>query len=301
MINLSYCCINLTLQKTHGLTTNRTMRKDTFQKRGMDWCSTLALQNTSDLYKILEWNVQNNIRAFRITSNLFPWASEYSLKNLKDWKEISKNLKNCGALAQKYNLRLSAHPGEFVKLASLREEVVKNSIKDLEIHSEIFDVMGLEASHWNPLNIHVGMKYSEETSDRFVKAFDRLSTNLQKRLVVENDDKESSYSIYKLYEDIYKKINTPITFDYFHHNFHTDDLSIEEAFIIAYSTWKDITPLFHYSESKALHESISVNPRAHSDYVTNLPDDFGLDIYLDLEAKQKELALLQLREKELIC
>lgn len=296
MINLSYCCINLTLQKKFGYTTNRTMRKATFEEKGVPYASSLAKQNVYDLLKILEWNVANNIKGFRITSNLFPWASEYSLVDLPDWEEISRTLKSCGDLAKERNLRLSAHPGEFVKLASTKENVVLSSIKDLEIHSEIFDVMGLEASHWNPLNIHVGMKYSEETSKRFVEAFSRLSENLQKRLVVENDDKGSSYSVLKLYQDIYQEINTPITFDYFHHDFHDDGWSTEEAFLLAYSTW-GTTPLFHYSESKALHEGINVNPRAHSDYLRILPEDFGFDIYLDLEAKQKELALLLLENK----
>lgn len=295
MINLSYCCINLTLQKKFGYTTNRTMRKSTFEQKGIAWASELAKQNVSDLKKILEWNVQNNIKGFRVTSNLFPWASEYDLHSLPDWKQISKDLKECGEIAKSSNMRLSAHPGEFVKLASTKEAVVLSSIKDLEIHSQIFDEMNLEASHWNPLNIHVGMKYSEETSKRFVEAYKRLSPNLQKRLVVENDDKDSSYSVLKLYQDIYQEINTPITFDYFHHEFHQDGWSTEEAFHLAYSTW-DVTPLFHYSESKAIHEGINVNPRAHSDYVRFYPDDFGLDIYLDLEAKQKELALIHLTE-----
>lgn len=295
MIYLSYCCINLTLQKEFGYTTNRGMRKATFQEKGISYASLLAKQNVQDLKRIITWNAQNKIPGFRITSNLFPWASEYYLEDLPDWEIISQDLRECGELAKNNNIRLSAHPGEFVKLASTKESVVLASIKDLEIHSKIFDVMALEASHWNPLNIHVGMKYSQETSERFCDSFTRLSPNLQKRLVVENDDKESSYSVLDLYGDIYQNIKTPITFDYFHHSFNERDLTEEEAFTIAYSTW-DVTPLFHYSESKAIHENININPRAHSDYIKKYPQDYNLDIYLDVEAKQKELSLKSIGE-----
>jgi UV DNA damage repair endonuclease len=50
--------------------------------------------------------------------------------------------------------------------------------------------------------------------------------------------------------------------------------------------------LFHYSESKNLNENVTGNPRAHADYVFNKINDFGLTIDIDLEAKAKELAVL---------
>ena len=71
-------------------------------------------------------------------------------------------------------------------------------------------------------------------------------------------------------------------------------LTEEEALIKAVSTWpKDIKPIVHYSESKALHENdTKQKPQAHSDYINSLPNTYGLDVDIMVEAKAKELAIL---------
>ena len=296
MIYPGYCCINLTLQKSLNITTNRTMRQDTFLAKGISYASDLALENVSDLLRIIDWNGQNKIKNFRMSSEMFPWASEYKLEDLPKWSKIKNILLETGSLAKEYDMRLSFHPGPFVKLASLKETVVINSIKELEIHDSIMNHMNLEASDFYPINIHVGMSYSKEVSGRFCSAYLRLSDSMQKRLVVENDDKPAAYSTSNLFLDIHSKIGIPVTFDFFHHSLHTGgEVTEEEAFSLARSTWKSI-PLFHYSESKALHENINCNGTAHSDYINNLPEDYGEDIYLDIEAKAKELALNKILE-----
>ena len=142
------------------------MRKDTFLTKGIDYASDLIVQNVSDLLRIVDWNGQNKIKNFRMSSEMFPWASEYVFEDLPDWSKIKSILQDIGSLAKYYDMRLSFHPGPFVKLGSMKENVVLNSIKDLEIHNSIMNHMGLEASEFYPINIHVGMSYSEETSDR---------------------------------------------------------------------------------------------------------------------------------------
>jgi UV DNA damage endonuclease len=71
-------------------------------------------------------------------------------------------------------------------------------------------------------------------------------------------------------------------------------LSEDEALELAVSTWPTgITPVVHYSESKALHENDSkVKPQAHSDYIKELPNTYGFDVDIMVEAKAKELAIL---------
>ena len=292
---VGYCCINLTLQKTRKITTNRGMIQRTFLERGVKYASELALQNAKDLVEIIKWNAQNGVKVFRLSSDLFPWNSKYKLVDLPNYDKISQYLLAAGAMAYNTGQRITAHPDHFVKLGSLKPDVVDNAIHDLEHHSEVFDLMGLEASHYNCLNIHVGMNYDNDTIDRWVRAFDRLSDNCKKRLVVENDDKENAFSIKQLHREITSRTGVPLTFDYFHHTFHTDGMSSTDAAHLAASTW-DTKPLFHYSESKNLNESVSGNPRAHADYVFRSIDDYGLDIDIDLEAKAKELALLKYRE-----
>ena len=78
MQNLGYACINMGLSeqpKTRRVTTNRTMIKRTFQQRGISYASELALQNSRDLLKIIKWNYSNDINFFRMSSAMFPWAT----------------------------------------------------------------------------------------------------------------------------------------------------------------------------------------------------------------------------------
>jgi UV DNA damage endonuclease len=210
-INVGYCCINNTLN-AQGITTGRTMRKATFEAKGLVYASQLALANAKDLVTILRWNADNNIRVFRMGSGIFPWGSEYGLTDLPDYHQIADELRLAGDIAKNTGQRITAHPDHFVKLASANPAVVDNSIKDLELHSKVFDLMGLSATHYNAINIHVGMNFSETTAQRWIDNFRRLSPRLQARMVVENDDKESAFSIKQLHTYIHSKLGIPLTF-----------------------------------------------------------------------------------------
>lgn len=296
---VGYCCINQTLGK-QGITTGRTMRKATFDEKGIAYASQLALQNVQDLIKILEWNARHKIAVFRMSSNLFPWNSEYQLHELPDFPRIKSLLSHAGCIADESGQRITAHPDHFVKLGSKDDLVAVNAIHDLNHHNEIFDLMGFPATHFNCLNIHVGQNYAVDVIDRFCTRFAHLHENTQKRLVVENDDKPNGFSVVQLFRTIYPRIKTPITFDYFHHTFHDSGFSSQDAAELAASTWGSVTPLFHYSESKALNEQVSCNPRAHADYVFSRIDDYGMTLHIDLEAKAKELALFSYHALSLV-
>lgn len=292
---VGYCCINLTLGK-QKVTTGRTLRQASFrQDTNLKRTSLLTLQNAQDLVKILKWNVQNDVRVFRIGSNIFPWFEEYHETDLPDYPDILLALREAGEIIMASGMRVSFHPDHFVKLASSKPEVVSRSIKNLHHHNLLFHTMGIPVNHYYPLNIHVGMNYSEDIVEKFCTQFENLNTETQQRLVVENDDKANSFSVKQLYDNIYSRIKTPITFDYFHHTFHPDGLTSQQAAELAASTW-DTTPLFHYSESKNLNEQVEGNPRAHSDYAFVKIDDYGLNIDVDLETKAKELAYFKYLE-----
>lgn len=296
-MEIGYACINMSLK---GVTTNRSMIKRTFDSKGIEYCSKLALENTRDLLKILVWNKNNNISFFRMSSDIFPWSSHYNLKDLPNFEQIKLNLKRVGDYAIKNNIRLTAHPGPFNVLCSPTESVVKNTIKDLETHAEIFDLIGLSKTPYNKLNIHCNGVYGNKhlSMDRFCDNFQRLSESVKSRLTIENDDKESMYSVKDLMY-IHSKIGIPIVFDYHHHLFCTGGLSEKEALKLAISTWpSDITPIVHYSESKAIHESNeSIKKQAHSDYIHQLPNTYGLEVDIMIECKAKDLALLDIRKK----
>ena len=295
-MNLGYACINMSLSKEKPkVTTNRSMIKRTFISKGIDYASELSILNVRDLIKIIQWNEDNGIKFFRMSSDIFPWASEYKLSDLPHYIRIKHLLNGLGHLVKKYRHRITFHPGPFNVLVSPNDNVVENTIKDLSNHGEIFDLIGLSRTPYNKINIHCNGVYGDKISamDRFCKNFERLPESVQTRLTVENDDKESMYSVKDLMY-IHERIGIPIVFDYHHHKFNTGGLTEEEALKLAASTWGDIKPVVHYSESKSLHENNdTIKPQAHSDYISEHINTYGVDVDVMLEAKKKELALIK--------
>ena len=264
--NLGYACINseLSAQKPK-VSTNRTMRKKTFQEKGLDYTSELILQNVTDLLAILQWNAKHDIHFFRISSEIFPWASEYKLEELKDFDAIEEALYEAGLFASENNIRLTCHPGPFNKLCSPNEQVVLNTIKDLEINGRMMDLLCQPRSPWAKINIHVGAAYNDKPTAlaTFCENFDRLSDAVKTRLTVENDDKESLYSTQELYDGVFKQIGIPIVHDYHHHTMCTGGLSQQDAVELALTTWGTIVPVVHYSQSRAVeHDDPKIRPQA---------------------------------------
>ena len=295
-MKLGYACINSTLQAAGGITTNRGMRQKTFNEKGLDYVSELALQNVKDLENIVRWNWEMGIRLFRMSSDIFPWMTFYEFKELPDYPMIDTYLKNIGALAKQYGQRLTFHPSHFNALGSPNPTVVEKAVKELNKHGEIMDIMGLSATVYNKINIHVGGAYGdkEATLKRWINNYYLLDPNTQMRLTIENDDKANMYSVKELYKGISEQCGVPIVFDYYHHKFCTGDLSERDALNLAISTWpKDITPCCHYSESRREeHLDESIRAQAHSDLIEATICRYGNEVDVVVEAKHKELAVL---------
>ena len=301
--NLGYACINKGFSerpKKQRITTNRSMIKRTFKEKGLPYASELALLNCKDLLTIMKWNKKNNINFFRMSSDLIPWASDYELTQLPDYEAIAEALYEVGLYAAENNIRITTHPGPFNKLTSPKENVVLNTIRDLEIHGEIFDLMCLPRSPYAKINIHVGAAYDDKPMavGNFCKNFQRLSPAVQTRLTVENDDKPSLYTTKELYDDIFKRINIPVVFDYHHHDLHSGGIEEREALDMALATWPvDIRPVVHYSESRSdEYGDPKIKPQAHSDSYIRPVNTYGLPMDIMLEAKHKEQALFKMRQ-----
>ncbi len=273
------------------------MIKKTFGERGIVYASELALQNVKDLLEIIKWNHENGINLFRMSSDIFPWMSEYELSDLPDYEEIAFVLDQCGKHAKKYEQRLTFHPGPFDVLASTTPSVVTKSILDLNKHGEIMDLVGLPRTPYAPINIHVNTTQGGKdlAMERFCAAFELLDDSVKTRLVVENDDKESQFTTEDLYDGIYNKIGIPVTFDYHHHWCHPGSLTQEQALKLASKTWPtNITQLVHYSSCQMIHEnSEQTNKRAHADYIYEHIETYDMVLDIELEVKAKELALIK--------
>ena len=303
MSNLGYACINTvlnTLPKSRRVTTNRSMVKRTFKERGLPYASELALQNCKDLLTVLKWNHANGIHFFRLSSDLFPWSSEYNISDLPDYDDICLALQEAGDFVHDNGHRITTHPGPFNVLGSPKEDVVTKTIKELNTHSEIFDMMGLPDSPYAKINIHVGGTYGGDfagTAERWCRNFFKLSVNCQNRLTVENDDKASMWSTRHLYDYIHKVIHIPIVFDYHHHKFCTGGQTEQEALELAMSTWHGVTPVVHYSQDRSVeHNDPKIRPQAHSDSYWTAIETYGHDVDVMLECKHKEQGLFKMRQ-----
>lgn len=297
-----YCCINLSLSESREkITTNRGMVKKTFLERGLEYASELALKNVIDLRQILEWNDDNDIKMYRMSSDIFPWCSEYEISDLPDYKQISDILKSCGDFAKRVDQRITFHPSPYGVLASNNPSVVEKAIKELNQHGEIFDMMGLDQTHFYPINIHVNTTQpsKEEAAGRFCLNFQRLSDSVKKRLVVEVDDKKSQYTAVDLFHMIHKPLGIPITFDYLHNQCNPSMYSEEEALALCLSTWPDGIPaITHYSDSKKIYEDSTAKEVAHTDWIWGKVETYGLNFDIEFEVKMKDKALLKFLEKK---
>ena len=307
-MNIGYACQNMELSglgKGKRVTMNRSCIRRTFDEKGVDYISEITLKNAYDLQRLLEWNEQNGIKFFRLSSDICPWASEFDMESMRDIKEIKRVLARAGAYAQAHSHRLTSHPGQFNVLCSPNPNVVERSITDLTIHGTIFDWMNLPRSPYAKINIHLGGAYGDKESSmkRFCEAFQRLPDRVKTRLTVENDDKASMYSVKDVYHGVYEQIGIPIVFDYHHHRFCTGDLTEQAALELAISTWPDdVVPVVHYSESRSIEqEDPKLKPQAHSDYVYDYIDTYGNKVDVMVEAKAKELAVKKYKELHYAC
>lgn len=296
---LGYCCINTALRKKNVFT-SRTCRLKTIVERGIVHSYHLARQNLIDLPKIFQCNYEHNIFLFRMSSDMFPFATHKDYIEEYDMKQFDELLKMVGESAKKFKQTITFHPSQFTLLSSARPEVTHNSVIELDFHAMLLDRM--DAGPDSIIVIHGGSKAGgkEKCLQRLCENFQLLSHSAQKRLVLENC--ETAYSIEDLLP-VSTKLMVPIVVDFHHHNINPGTAVLTDSINSVLEIWKarGITPLFHLSESRpgvSPTDSL-IKRRAHSDIVQNLPDELvqlvqTRKIHLDIEAKHKEIAVLHL-------
>lgn len=285
---IGYACIDLTVEDKF-----KTCRLKTFHEKGLNYVSELCLQNVKLLKKITANNISGGIRMYRITSDLVPWHHLFAFDDLVDAQEIRSLFEEIGRMAKEKDLRLSFHPDHFTVIASENPKTVNQSIKDLEHHSFLLDLMGAPSSPEAKINVHISnTKPSKaEAIKRFVCVFNTLSKNLRNRLTIENDDNQSGFTVSDLYS-VYEQIGTPIVFDSLHYLCNPGGQEYEVAFNQAFSTWGSVVPVVHHSSSKRV-EDASSKLSAHSQYIHEPFNSCGRIVDVMLEAKAKNLALFK--------
>ena len=230
---------------------------------------------------------------YRLSSNIFPLMTYDKARIIFDdfpqVDNIVAQMDNIKLTRETYNVRLSSHPDQFNVLASLNEDAVRRTIRELDFQGWFMTRIGCPEDYNAPINIHVNRSLRGgdhfEIKDLFYENFHKLTDGVKKRLVLENDDKAAGWTVWDLYTRFYGDGDTPVTFDYLHHKCHNiGGVNEEEAFDMAVHSWGKYTPLFHYSESIPGDK----NPRKHADYASKLPNTYNATIDLDFEFKMKE-------------
>ncbi|KAF8160729.1 UV-endonuclease UvdE-domain-containing protein [Crassisporium funariophilum] len=280
---LGYACLNTVMRNkkpaSDSVFCSRTCRLDSLNKNGMEWVKDLGRKNVEDLLTIIQWNEDNNIRFFRLSSEMFPFASHgvhgYSLEY------CAPLLAQAGALAKKYGHRLTTHPGQYTQLGSPKPGVIEAAYRELIYHCELLDLLGVGPD--GVMIVHGGGMYDDKsaTLTRIKDSIRNLPQNVRNRLVLEND--EMCYNAEDLLP-LCEELDVPLVFDYHHDMLYPS--SISPAIIIdrANAIWKrrGIKPKQHLSEQRPGAVTL-MERRAHADRCENLPLDLPDDMDLMIE------------------
>ena len=288
--HLGYACINTALG-----TTSRTVRLANLRTEAV---IPVVVQNLNDVLAALRWNVERDLRFFRVSSDLIPFgpmpAFPFDWTEAFDWqfREIRRLVKAEG-------LRVTSHPGQYTVLNSPRPDVVQNSIDELDFQAQVLKRMDPKGT----MTLHVGGAYGDKPAamDRFAQNLDRLSDDARVRLAIENDD-----TTYTLGETVglAERTGLPVIVDLFHHILNPSGDTVDDGLLDlldrAMATWGKRPPKLHLSSHKPGTRT------GHADYLdmddvdqlVGLMEQVGdpdAPYDLMLEAKKKEQAVLEVR------
>ena len=302
----SLCCIHNGL-KDQGVKFN-TMTYAQYKKLGKETAMKVladrSFNNIKTIHSIIKECAKNKWN-YRIGSNVFPLMTHPDLKfgidDFYNFSDIISEFSACATTIKQNKVRCSMHPDQFVVPASPKNGVAENSIRDLEQHAMIMDLLQLPQSYEAPINIHMNCyndaKFSEVV-DRLEKVLKRMSKSVTSRLVFENEDKLKSWTVYNLHEHLYKRTGIPITFDNLHNKCNPSHLDEKQALALCLSTWPEGVPaITHYSDSRKNHEDPLCKEVAHSDWLYEKIETYGMDFDIELEVKMKEKALFDYNTK----
>jgi UV DNA damage endonuclease len=276
---------------------------------------SVSLAHLRDIFGYL---VDTNIRMYRMSSELAPYATHPA------WPELHGQIDECGpaleeigAWARAAQLRLSFHAPSHVALGSVDPGVVESSSALLLVLAGLLDAMRQPPEA--VIVVHAGGMVGglDQLVGRWVRAWDKLPSAIQQRLVLEHD--EDGLSLPAALR-IHAATGVPVVFDYLHFLLNNPERwPPDEALKQALATWPaKVRPKTHFASPRTELRAASTldersgrrrwtlaPPRAghHSDYAN--PWEFGhflrrgqglRDFDVMLEAKAADLALLRLRE-----
>ncbi|WP_042273128.1 UV DNA damage repair endonuclease UvsE [[Clostridium] dakarense] len=296
-VRLGYVAIALKLGKVTSsstLTYSRYNKLKTEDER-INKLKEVTYSNINALEKILRYNIKNNIHFYRITSNLIPLSTHPEV--MWDYKKyFEKDFEYIGKIIKESNMRVDFHPDQFNVINSDKDNVVKNTIRNLNEKVDIFEELNYKEGK---MVIHIGggLGGKEKAIQRFICNVEAFPNRIKERLILENDDKIFTA---KDVLDICKTVSLPMVLDVHHHNCNNDGEYIGDLLVEIFNTWKNekLVPKIHFSSPREFE-----NDRKHSDYI-NVNDfssfldvakeNVNKDFDIMIEAKQKDLTVERL-------
>ena len=292
IIRLGYVAISLTLDLTTSKTITYTYYSKLKKNDKIIKIDSIINENLHNLKQIMLYNFKNNIHFYRLSPNIIPLATHPNTnRNIEKYK---KQFEIIGYMSKLYNIRLDTHPDHFCVLNSNKKEVIKNSIKILKYHYDIFKTMNINGK----AILHIGGAYDnkEKSIEIFIKNFKKLDKKIQNIIILENDDK-----IYNIKDTLYicETLKIPMVLDYHHYLCNNEKENIEDYIPRILNTWKNekLNPKIHFSSPKNKKEF-----RSHSNYINshdfikfiNILKKYNTNIDIMLECKAKDEAMFRL-------
>jgi len=259
---------------------------------------------------IFEYLAETGIRMYRISSEIAPYVTHPDMPQFHGQiEESADELTELGERIRQLDIRVSMHPSQYIVLNSPQERVARSAVADFTHHARFLDSLG--AGPEAKIVTHVGGVYGDRPAAmrRFVERYRVLPETVKARLVLEND--EISYPVDDI-AAIHDECGIPLVFDILHHRVN-NPAALDDAAACrrCLATWPEgQTPKVHYStqRTEARTQPKGDGPRRpaksgeHDDWIDG--GDFvaflrrlpAARFDVMLEAKQKDLAVLRLRE-----
>lgn len=286
-MNIGYACLTVGVPNTD-------QKSCILKNASNEKLLKLISYNLNSLENIIDYNIKNKIKLFRISSDIIPYGSS-PINNLEWWNIFHYQFSRIGHKIKNSGMRVSMHPGQYTVLNSPKKEVVEKTIADLRYHTKVLDSLGVGED--NKIILHIGGVYNDkiQSMKRFIRNYDELDNSLKRRLIIENDDK--SYNISDVLE-ISHIINVPVVFDNLHNKVNPCDKIKNDYYWIdkCKETWreKDGFQKIHYSQQDPLKKlgshSSSIQINEFMSFYEGLKID---DIDIMLEVKDKNLSAVK--------
>lgn len=287
MINIGYACLAVGVQDSG-------MKNCLLKNANPEELLRLIDHNLDALEKLIEYNISQEIKLFRISSDLIPFGS--SLAATLPWSELfSAKLAKLGSLIKSSGLRVSMHPGQYTVLNSPDQGVADRSVDDLTYHTRVLDGLGVGSE--GKIILHLGGAYGDKAAaiSRFNERYERLAPAIKRRLILENDDR-----IFTI-EDILGAAGRggfPVVYDNLHNAVNPSDTGQTDAYWISRcaGTWRpeDGPQKIHYSQQAPAKKSGAHSQSIMTDLFLEFYEgvkDMTLDIMV--EVKDKNLSAVK--------